>query len=245
VGGGQSIGGPLIALNVAVAESVDYIATTLEAAVSSGKPLNQAIQALLSDIYSKHGAVVFNGDGYSAEWHAEAEKRGLLNLKTTPEALAIFEKPETISLFEKYGVLSPRELHSRHDIYLEQYAKTVHVEAKLTTEIAQTQILPAALKYLAEIGTAVSAAKAAGATVELKAPAKVAKLAGELEASIDALETAAAHHGAKDLNEECTYLCSKVLPAMLKVRAAADSLETVVSDELWPLPTYQEMLFIR
>lgn len=245
VGSGQSIAGPLIALNTAVAESVDHIATKLEAAISSGKPLNQAVQALLAELYNEHSAVVFNGDGYSAEWHAEAEKRGLLNLKTSPEALKVLEQPETIKLFEKYGVLSPRELHSRYDIYLEQYVKTVQVEAKLTAEIAQTQILPAAIKYLSELGAGLGAAKALGAGVELKTPSKVAKLAAELESSIDALETAAAHHGAKDLHAECEYLCSKVLPAMLKVRGAVDALEAVVSDEIWPLPTYQEMLFMR
>jgi len=108
VGGGQSIGGPLIALNTAVAESVDFVATKLEAAIASGKSLNHAVQALLADMYKEHSAVVFNGDGYSAEWHAEAEKRGLLNLKTSPEALKVLENPETIKLFEKYGVLTPR-----------------------------------------------------------------------------------------------------------------------------------------
>jgi glutamine synthetase len=245
VGGGQSIGGPIIAVNTAVAESVDYIATKLEAAVAAKKPLNEAIQTLLAEIANEHDGVVFNGDGYSAEWHAEAEKRGLPNLKTTPEALKVLEQPESVKLFEKYAVLSPREMHSRYEIYLEQYVKTVAVEGKLTLEIAETQILPAAIKYLAELGNGLGAAKALGVSVELKAPRKVAKLAAELEASIEALEAAMAHHGAKDTLAECEYLCAKVLPAMLAVRSAADGLEASVSDELWPLPTYQEMLFMR
>lgn len=245
VGGGQSIAGPLIALNTAIAESVDYVATKLESAVSAGKPLNTAIQTLLAEIIKEHGAVVFNGDNYSAEWHAEAEKRGLLNLRTTPDALKILEQPEVVKVFEKYNVLSPRELHSRYEIYLEQYVKTVQVEAKLTIEIAQTQILPAAIKYLSELGSGLGAAKAMGASVELKLPGRVAKLAGELEQSIDALEAALAHHGAKDTLAEAEYLCQKVLPAMLKVRGAADALEGVVDDDIWPLPTYQEMLFMR
>jgi glutamine synthetase len=245
VGGGQSIGGPLIAVNTAIAESVDYVATKLESAVAAKKPLNEAIQTLLAEIANEHGGVVFNGDGYSAEWHAEAEKRGLPNLKTTPEALKVLEQPESVKLFEKYAVLSPRELHSRYEIYLEQYVKTVAVEGKLTIEIAETQILPAAMKYLAELGNGLGAAKALGIPVDLKAPRKVAKLAGELEASIEALQAAIAHHGAKDTLAECEYLCSKVLPAMLAVRAAADGLESTISDELWPLPTYQEMLFMR
>jgi glutamine synthetase len=245
VGGGQSIGGPIIAVNTAIAESVDYVATKLEAAVAAKKPLNEAIQTLLAEIANEHDGVVFNGDGYSAEWHAEAEKRGLPNLKTTPEALKVLEQPESVKLFEKYAVLSPREMHSRYEIYLEQYVKTVAVEGKLTLEIAETQILPAAIKYLAELGNGLGAAKALGVSVELKAPRKVAKLAAELEASIEALEAAMAHHGAKDTLAECEYLCAKVLPAMLAVRSAADGLEASVSDELWPLPTYQEMLFMR
>ncbi|HEX7670648.1 MAG TPA: hypothetical protein VF395_13735, partial [Polyangiaceae bacterium] len=238
VGGGQSIGGPLIALCTAVAESVDFVATKLEAAVAAGKPLNGAIQAVLAEIMKENGAVVFNGDGYSAEWHAEAEKRGLLNLKTTPDALKILELPETIKLFEKYNVLSSRELHSRYEIYLEQYVKTVQVEAKLTIKIATTQILPAAVKYLTELGATAAAAK-------LKLPSKIQKLTSELEENIESLEAALAHHGAKDTLAEAEYLCSKVLPSMLKVRGTADALEGLISDEIWPLPTYQEMLFMR
>jgi glutamine synthetase len=245
VGGGQSIGGPLIAVNTAIAESVDYVAGKLESAIASGKTLNAAIQGLLQEIITQHGAVIFNGDGYSAEWHAEAEKRGLLNLKTTPEALKILELPDTVKLFEKYSVLTPRELHSRYEIYLEQYVKTVVVESKLTVELATTVVLPAALKYLSQLGESAAAAKSLGVSLELKLPGKVAKLATELEQSIEALEAAVSHHGAKDTLAESEYLCSKVLPAMLKVRGTADALEGVVADEVWPLPTYQEMLFMR
>src|SRR5262249_51756968 len=155
------------------------------------------------------------------------------------------EKPDTVELFSKYGVLTPRELHSRHDVYLEQYAKTVNVEAKLTSEIAQTQIYPAAVDCLARLGQGLGAAKELGPPLAAKLPGKIAKLAGELEASIEALEAALSHHGAANLNAECEYLCAKVLPAMLKVRAAVDGLEGLVADDLWPLPTYQEMLFMR
>jgi glutamine synthetase len=245
VGGGQSIGGPLIALITAIAESVDFVATKLEAAIAAGKPLNAAVQTVLAEIMKEHGAVVFNGDNYTAEWHAEAEKRGLLNLKTTPDALKILELPDTIKLFEKYNVLSARELHSRYEIYLEQYVKTVQVEAKLTIKIATTQILPAAVKYLSELGESFAAAKAFGASGGLKLPSKIAKLTTELEENVEALEAALGHHGAKDTLAEAEYLCQKVLPAMLKVRGVADALEGLVSDEIWPLPTYQEMLFMR
>ena len=137
VGSGQSIAGPLVALNTAIAESLDDVATKLEAAVAGGKKLNAAIQDVLGEIIQQHGAVVFNGDGYSAEWHAEAEKRGLPNYKTTVDALPVLQQPATVALFDKYKVLSPRELHSRYEIYLEQYVKTVNVEAKLTDEDRQ------------------------------------------------------------------------------------------------------------
>ncbi|HVW27485.1 MAG TPA: glutamine synthetase III [Polyangiaceae bacterium] len=238
VGGGMSIGGPLIALNTAVAEALDYIATKLEGVVGEGKPLNAAIQGVLTDIIREHGAVVFNGDNYSAEWHAEAEKRGLPNLKTTPEALKVLEQPETVKLFDKYKVLSPRELHSRYEIYCEQYVKTILVEAKLTAKMATTIILPAAVQYATEIAQSPLGS-------QLKVGDKVAKLAVELEKAVDGLESTLAHEGAHGAAAEAEYLCKNVVPAMLKVRQPADALEGLVSDELWPLPTYQEMLFLR
>ena len=143
VGSGQSIAGPLIAVNTAVTESLDYVATTLESAIKSGKALNAAITDLLTDIAKNHLAVVFNGDGYSAEWHAEAEKRGLPNLKTSIDALPVLHQSDVSALFDKYKVLTPRELESRYEIYLEQYSKTVNVEANLTAKIGRTTILPA------------------------------------------------------------------------------------------------------
>ena len=237
VGSGMSIGGPVTALNTAVSEALDYMATKLEAAVGEGKSLNTAIQALLTEIVKEHSAVVFNGDGYSAEWHAEAEKRGLLNLKTTPEALKILEQPETVKLFDKYKVLSPRELHSRYEIFCEQYVKTILVEAKLTAKMATTTILPAAVKYHAEL-------LKSPVSSELKVTGKVAKLALEVEKAIESLESALAHEGAHGAPAEAEYLCKTVVPAMLKVRQPSDALEGIVSDEIWPLPTYQEMLFL-
>ena len=238
VGGGMSIAGPLISLNTAVSEALDYIATKLETAVGEGKPLNTAIQTLLTELIKEHGAVVFNGDNYSAEWHAEAEKRGLLNLKNTPEALKVLEQPETVKLFDKYKVLSPRELHSRYEIYCEQYVKTILVEAKLTAKMATTVILPAAVEYHAELlKTPLSG--------QLKVTDKVAKLAQELEKAVEGLESALAHDGAHGAAAEADYLAKSVVPAMLKVRQPADTLEGLVADEIWPLPTYHEMLFLR
>jgi glutamine synthetase len=244
VGGSQSIGGPLIALNTAIAESIDFIATKLETAVAGGARLNAAIQDVLSTIMKENGSVIFNGNGYTPEWHAEAEKRGLPNYRTTVDALGVLRKPETEQLFDKYAVLSPRELHSRYDIFMEQYIKSVNVEAKLVTKIAKTMLLPAATGYLGTLGKDIAAAKSAGLTVSTKLGEQVSTLTAELEKAIGALETAAGH-STSDVLEEAKYLRDKVLPAMLTVRAAADSLEGVVGDDHWPLPTYQEMLFMR
>jgi len=247
VGGGQSIGDPLIALNTILSESVDYVASKLEGAVKAGKPLNAAIQTVLQEIITEHGSVVFNGDGYSAAWHAEAERRGLPNLKTTPAALPALQKQDVVELFDKYRVLSPRELHSRYEIYLEQYNKSVRVEANISVKLARTSILPAALRYQTELASAAVAAKSLGLpSTELKVTSKISGLIVDLEKSIDTLETTlGGAHDAGDALKEAQYFADKVIPSMNKVREIADTLETLVADDLWPLPTYQEMLFIR
>ena len=236
VGSSQSITGPLIALNTAVAESIDFLATKLETAVASGKTLNHAIQTLLTEVMKDSLAVVFGGNGYSAEWHAEAEKRGLPNYKTSVDALPVFEKADVVQLFEKYQVLSPRELHSRYEIYLEQYVKTVLVEARLVVKMSKTQILPAALRYQKELTGTLPAGGKLGE--------QIAGLVGDIDKGLGTLESALAHE-ASGLLDECRHLKDKVLPVMLTIRSAVDALEGIVADDQWPLPTYQEMLFVR
>ncbi|MCL4145797.1 UNVERIFIED_CONTAM: hypothetical protein GTU68_017774, partial [Idotea baltica] len=154
VGSNQSIAGPLVAMNTIIAESVDFCATKLELA-TQGDPdkLNGAIQELLTEIINDHSAIIFNGDGYSDEWHAEAAERGLLNLKSTPDALPALQTPETLAMFEKYEVLSERELESRLETYLEQYCLTVDVEANLTISMAKKLIFPAAIRYQSELAS--------------------------------------------------------------------------------------------
>jgi glutamine synthetase len=245
VGSSQSIGDPLVALNTIIAESCDYIATKLEAALAGGKKLNAAIQEVLAEIVTQHGAVCFDGNGYSAEWHAEAEKRGLPNYKTAVDALPVLQQKEVIAVFDKYKVLSPRELHGRYETYLEQYNKAVNVEANLTTKMAKTIILPAALHYQRQLAEGVTAVKTAGFTPDTTVLKQVTDLIGALQAGLAGLATATEHHGADGALAEAKHFCSAVLPAMLKVRAAADGLESVVDDDLWPLPTFQEILFIK
>jgi len=244
-GSGQSIAGPVFVINTIVAESLDYIATKLESAVASGKALNSAVAEILSSIIKENGAVVFNGDGYSSEWHAEAEKRGLPNLKTTVEALAAFQRKEAIDLFDKYKVLSPRELHSRYEIYFEQYCKSVNVEAKLVKSIAKTMISPSVARYQRDLAETGAAVKAAGQPFDTTLLQDISGLAVTLATRIGALDKALAHPGADGLVKEATYFCRTVLPAMLAIRETSDTLEALVANDLWPLPTYQEMLFVK
>ncbi|HEY2407684.1 MAG TPA: glutamine synthetase III [Polyangiaceae bacterium] len=245
VGSSQAPAWPLSALNTIIAESLDFVATKLEAAVGAGKSLNGAIQAVLAEIMEQHGAVVFNGDGYTEDWHREAEKRGLPNYKTSVDALPVLEQPEVVALFDKYKVLNPRELHARHEIFFEQYIKAINVEQKLTTKIAKTLILPAALRYQTELANNAIATKGAGVSSDNTLLTQVSTLIGNLQTTIAGLEKAASHHGASSLLEEAKYYKDSLLPAMLKVRDVADTLESVLADDIWPLPTYQEMLFIK
>ena len=246
VGSNQSIAGPLVAMNTIVAESLDYCATELEKA-TAGDPskLNEALQKLLTGIMQEHGAIIFNGDGYSAEWHEEAAKRGLLNLKTTPEALPQLQEPAVVELLSKYHVLSPRELQSRYEIYLEQYCMSVAVEAKLTVEIAKTMIFPAAVRYQNQLASTCANLKLVGYEFDTDTLDKVTELVKNLQDSTAALEAKMAEESNGDSLSHSKHFCHSVKPAMEQVRKYADLLEGWVADDMWPLPTYQEMLFIK
>jgi glutamine synthetase len=245
VASNQSIAGPLVAMNTIVADSLQYAADKLEKATKGNpKKLNAAVQILLKEIITGHESVIFNGDGYSEEWHAEAKKRGLPNLKTTVDALPALTSKDVLSLFSKHKVLSRRELHSRQEIYLEQYVNTVSVESKLTVEMAKTIIYPAAVRYQSELATAGAAMKAIGAKFSMGPLDELTTLIDALQANVKVLEKTMAHE-AKTLLAEAKHVQAKILPAMLSVREAADGLEEIVSDDLWPLPTYQEILFIK
>ncbi|MEM7146952.1 MAG: glutamine synthetase III [Verrucomicrobiota bacterium] len=236
VGSNQSISGALTAMNTIVTESLDYFAGRLEAA----SDLNTEIQAILQEVMEEHGNVIFNGDGYSEDWHAEAEKRGLPCLRTTADALPVLISDEVVELFEKYEVLSKVELESRHEIYSEQYCGVINVEANVATEIAKTMVYPAAARYLSEVTGVISDAKAVGLDVSSETAKTAAGLVNDLESAIAELEKAHAAAG-----EEPPAWANSVLPAMLKLREVVDTLEGVVADDLWPLPTYQEILFIK
>lgn len=242
VGSNQSIGAALLVLNVIMAESLEYIADRLEKA-EPGK-LNEAIQTLLQEIVNEHGRVIFNGNGYSEEWHAEAAQRGLPNLKTTVDALPSYTLGSTVSLFERYGILTKRELEGRQEIATEQYVKTINVEANLAVEIAKTIIYPAAVRYQGQLADTCVKLKAAGVDSDTRVLCRVSELTNSLVDSIDKLESVRGVHG-DSTTDHARQMREEVIPAINAVRAAADALEGVVADDLWPLPTYQEMLFIK
>jgi glutamine synthetase len=247
VGASQSIAGPNTVLNTIVAESLDYIATALEKATAGGKDLNKAIQELLPTIIKETKKVLFLGDNYSPDWHAEAEKRGLPNLKTTPDALPVILRKDSIELFGKYNVYSERELNSRFNILCETYVKTVTIEGKLSAMMARTMILPAAIRYQGELASAVAATKSAGVdnSAQLDLLRTLTGFITDLQKEVASLEKALAHHAEGDMLAHTVYARDHILAATNRVRAAADKLETVVADDHWPLPTYREMLFIK
>jgi len=243
-GSGQSVAGPMVTINTIMAEALDYIATSLEKAVADGLNFNVAVQKILEEIITVHGASVFNGDGYSEQWQVEAAARGLPNLRTTLDALPQLITEEAMELFSKYGVFTHREMHSRYEIGLEHYALSVGVEARLTLEIGTTSVLPAAVRYQTEVALNLGALQAAGIAPDTAALEDLSALVTSLRAGLSDLTGALAAHAGSTALEEAQHAQSALLPAMAAVRSAADKLEGVVADDLWPLPTYQEMLFI-
>lgn len=246
VGSNQSIAWPLVVMNCIVAESLDFVATEIEKEMA-GDPakLNEAVQKALQGIAVEHGAVVFGGNGYSEDWHQEAEKRGLPNLRNTLDALPALTEPANIAVLGKYGVLSEREVQSRYDIFLERYCLDLNTEAQLALEIAKTKILPAALTYQTQLSTLAINLKSIGKEPNTALLDSVLAMTSELESGITLLEQELGHEASDDTMTHALHFRDKVIPAMAKTRAAADALEGTVSDELWPLPTYQEMLFIK
>jgi glutamine synthetase len=240
LGSSMSLALPNTVLNTIVAQSIDDLTDQLEAKSSGGVSTDDAILAVIKDAYSAHKRIVFDGDNYSDEWHAEAEARGLANLRQTPDALPWLLDPATVEVFEKYEVLSERELESRYEVYLEQYATTINIEGETAASIARTMLLPAAVKWLSALGTTDGGAGVTRLKEELTA------LVDDFVEAIFALEAANREHpDSEDVLEGAKYVQSAVIAAMDQVREVADKLEKVVPDDLWPLPKYSEVLFIK
>ncbi len=245
-GSAQTIGWPLVVLNCIVADSLDFVATEVEKITGGdASKTEDAVISVLSGIANEHLAVVYDGNGYSEEWQVEAAKRGLPNLKNTVDALPAIIDPKNIAVLGKYGVLSEREVTSRYKIALEQYVLTVNTESALALEIAKTKILPAALTYQKQLASLAVDLKAIGKAPDTTTLDELLALTSTLTTDIAEFEKILAHEGEDEPMAHAKHARDHVLPQMLKIRESVDALEGVVSDELWPLPTYQEMLFIK
>jgi glutamine synthetase len=233
LGASQSAGLANTVLNTIVADAIDELTRAVLARQAAGEELEPAVRAVVADAYRAHRRIVFDGDGYSAAWEREARERGLLNLRTTPDALGELIAESSVRVFAEQSVLSARELQARHDVLLEQYATKLTIEAETAAQMARTLLAPAALRHRRLIETS-GGPLGPELLDELDGPLRDLRTATvELEAVVAAAPADAAH------------LRDRALPAMAAVRDAADRLERIVADDLWPLPTYAEMLFIR
>ena len=235
VGSSHSLAFPNTVLNTIVAEAIDELADQLEAKLEGGGDHAEAVTAVVKDSYAANKAIIFGGDNYDEAWHAEAEKRGLKNLRTTPDALPEVLSEPTVAAFGRYEVLSERELESRYEVWLEQYITNANIEAETAAAIAKTMIVPAALRHIAlaeSVGIDGAAAEARG-------------LVEALIKEIEGLERANVYPDGIEGMELAEYARDRQISAMAAVREVADKLEKVVADDLWPLPKYSEILFVR
>jgi len=250
VGSSQSIARPNVFTNTIVADALAQLADAIEAKTGAGTSLPQAVQQVVRDSLTKHHRVVFNGNGYADAWQAEAEKRGLPNLRTAVDAIGCYGSPESIALFERHAVLSRKEVESRVHVMFEAYSKALTIETQSCLGLASTSLLPAALRYQERVGKSIAAAVAAGAEqVEPQRALlkRITDLIGRALSAVDELQAAAEEvdRGVGSA-EEHAFLCrDRLVPAMGAVREACDALEAVVDDELWPLPKYRELLFLH
>jgi glutamine synthetase len=235
-GSSMSLAFPNTVLNTIVAEAIDELAGRLDAALQGGTSRQDAVLEVVKGSYGDNKAIIFGGDNYAEEWHAEAEQRGLANLKSTPEALPWLVEEQTVRAFDNYAVLSRRELESRMEVLAEQYVTTINIEAETAADIVRTQILPAATRHLGELHKS-GVESLIGETSEA---------VEELVFAIGKLEGANEEHPEDaEILDHARYMRDQVIPAMEGVREVSDRLERLVADDLWPLPKYWEMLFIK
>jgi len=244
VGSTQSTAGPMFVLNTIVADILSDIADELEKA----KNVKTTAQKILKQIATEHRRIIFNGDNYTDEWIEEAKQRGLPNIRSTVDSLETIMDKENVAVFKRHGVLTEAELHARTEILLEAYSMSINIEAMTMLNMARRQILPACIEYSSVLGSAVGAVRSAGikSPPQKKLLENVCRLIGQLTRNISELEkTLARVQKLADTTKKAGKYRDEVIPAMQALRATADELETIVDAELWPIPTYAEMLFIR
>ncbi len=239
-----SVSGPNIVLNTIVADELKQFADELE----SAEDFRTALQTLIKRTIKEHKRIIFNGNGYTDEWVKEAESRGLLNLKSTPDALPHFADPKNLELFARHGVFIRAEMISRTEILLENYSKVVSIEALTLSEMIKKDVLPAVSSYLGDLSSAAAAKKALLPTVDCSVEealvAKISQLDASLYQRLEALDAAIVKAGSiEDVLENARFYQSSVLGAMNELRIVADELETLVGEDYWPYPTYGDMLF--
>ena len=246
VGSAQSVSGPLVAMNTMLADSLNWIAEKLETELKGGTDQADAVVNVLKELMTKHGNAVFGGDGYSSDWHEMAVKeRGLKNIPTTADALPALQEESVRKLFADTGVLSPVELESRYEVYAEQYVLSIDVEAKLVIDIAKTSIYPAAMSYLSSLAKTGKRLAKLKIDLDNSTAETVAAEIGAMMSAVGKLSEALAKEDFASTEEHMQFCANEICGLMDEVRAHADTLETEVADELWPLPKYQEMLFIK
>jgi glutamine synthetase len=249
VGSSASIAWPNTVLNTIVAESLDYVATELERAVGarpSPARLQAGVIAVLKKVIKQHKRVIFDGDNYSEDWHAEAARRGLPNLKDSVEAFGVLRARKNSDLFRKYGVLSKAEYDSRIHIAIEKYVKQLQIEAETMVSIARGHILPAALEHQRRTADAVTSTKSAGvdAGETTRALRSFVDLVDEFRRRIADVERLAGHHEA-DPAKHAAQQARELKPAMARLRDTGDAIESQVAADLWPMPTYRDLLFLK
>jgi glutamine synthetase len=249
VGSSASIAWPNTVLNTIVAESLDYVADHLERTVGADPTpakLEAGVISVLKDLITEHKRVIFDGDNYSEEWHSEAARRGLPNLKDSVDAFAVLRAKKNVDLLKKYGVLSKAEHDSRTHIMIEKYIKQLAIEAETMVSIARAQILPAALQHQQRMAETVAATKAAGVECgdTVAALRGFVELVTRLRNATVAVEQAGAHQD-PDPMKHAAQISRELKPVMAELRTTVDTMETLVAADLWPLPTYRDLLFLK
>ncbi len=242
VGSSQSISGPNVALNTIAAEALDEIATRMEKA----KDKNAEAAAIVKETYQKHGRIIFNGNNYAESWVKDAAKRGLPNVANSVDALKAFITEKSLALFEKYEVLSHKEMHSRYDIYLETYAKQINIEALTAIDMVKREFIPAALEYATFLAESIGSFKGAkiASPVQVGLLKDLSALSASAYKNLGKLEQATAKaQGVDDTLKKAEAYRDKVVPAMKALRTDVDGLEAIVPKDLWPVPSYADLLF--